>query len=645
MSLPSRLFVPGSALSALGLLVAAAALVTTPALAGGKVYETRDEIPEAARWDLSDIFESVAAWEAGLTALEARLPKLTALKGTLGKSSKALAEALAFRFETERELESLYVYAGEWSSTDTRDPAAKALMGRAQGALSKVKQATSFIEPEVVAIPDRKMAGFRKTQELATYDHLLDDMLRTKAHTRSAEVEEVLAGASLLMGAPSAVRSSLYDADITWPEIKGPGKPGRNGKWGKRGKPVTATPSLFYQLLSEGDRSFRKDAALAIFGTYERYGNTLASALAGSIHKDIWVAKTRHYDSTLEMALDADSVPRAVVDTLVRVVHDRAAVIHRYTSLRKKILGIDRVHIYDLYVSAAPGAEKTYPFEEGWKLAMAFWRETFGEDYAAVAQRALDERWVDVYPNKGKRGGAYSWGTYDAHPYLFLNYGDTLEDVFTLVHEMGHSIHTHMANAEQPYHLAEYSLFVAELASVASESLFYEWLMARTTDPKEKLSLLSVRLNAIVGTFLRQIFFHEFEAQAHALAERGEPLTKDAFGKIFGDLWLAYYGPDAALDEEYRTGWARVSHYFRRFYVWKYATSFAAGEAIAARFRAGEPSAVQDYLATLKLGGSVYPMDALRRAGVDLTDPKVIETVMTRFEETLDALEAGLAAR
>ena len=617
---------------ALALSVFAIVLLAAPsALAGGKVYETRGEIPEAYRWNLGDIFPTIDAWEACVAGVEATLPKLTAYKGTLGKRAKVLAEAMALRYETERKLESIYVYAGQWSSTDTRLAEAKTLMGRARGLHGKLSEATAFMEPEIVGIPDKKMAKLRKAKELATYDHLLDDMLRVKAHIRSGEVEEVLAGASLLMSAPSSVRSSLYDADIQWPEIKGP-----------KGEKITATPSLFYQLLAHDEREVRKDAALAIFGTYETYANTLASALAGSIQKDVWLAKTRRYGSTLEMALDADNVPREVIDTLVRTVHERSDVLHRYTALRKKLLGVEAVHIYDLYVNLAPGGDKAYPFDEGWELAMAFWRETFGEDYAAAAERALKERWVDVYPNKGKRGGAYSWGTYDAHPYLFLNYGDTLEDVFTLVHEMGHSIHSYLANAAQPYHLAEYSLFVAELASVASESLFYEWLLARTTEPKERMALLSVRINGIVGTFLRQIFFHEFEAAAHAMAERGEPLTKDALGRVWGDLWLSYYGPDAALDEEYRTGWARVSHYFRRFYVWKYATSFAAGEAIAARFRAGEASAVGDYLETLKLGGSVYPMDALRRAGVELTDPRVIETVMVRFEETLDALEAGL---
>jgi oligoendopeptidase F len=278
-----------------------------------------------------------------------------------------------------------------------------------------------------------------------------------------------------------------------------------------------------------------------------------------------------------------------------------------------------------------PEAEARYTFDEGWDLAMRFWKETFGEEYAAVAQRARDERWIDVYPSTGKQGGAYSWGTYNSHPYLFLNWGGTLEDVHTLVHEMGHSIHSYLANQENPVHDADYSLFVAEVASVAAESLFFDWMLERTTDPTQRLALLNLRMNNITGTFLRQIFFHEFETAAHAAAEAGKPLTKDSLGVIWGDLWQAYYGEGATLDDAYRSGWARIPHFYRTFYVWVYATSFAAGEAIAGRFASGDDTAVDDYLATLKLGGSVYPMDALERAGVDLTDPSVIRTVMDKY--------------
>jgi oligoendopeptidase F len=289
-----------------------------------------------------------------------------------------------------------------------------------------------------------------------------------------------------------------------------------------------------------------------------------------------------------------------------------------------------------------PEAKKTYTFDEGWALAMEFWKETFGEEYAAVAERGRAERWIDVYPSAGKQGGAYSWGTYNSVPYLFLNWGGTLEDVSTLVHEMGHSIHSYLANTNQPYHLADYSLFVAEVGSVASESLFFEWLLDRTEDPTLRLALLNQRMNDIVGTFLRQIFFHEFEHAAHVLAEEGQPLTKESLGKVWSDLWLEYYGNGAALDEEFKGGWARIPHFYRTYYVWVYATSFAAGEAIAARVRAGDETAVQDYLATLKLGGSVYPMEALKRAGVDMTDPEVIRAVMDRFRSIQGEMETLL---
>jgi oligoendopeptidase F len=289
-----------------------------------------------------------------------------------------------------------------------------------------------------------------------------------------------------------------------------------------------------------------------------------------------------------------------------------------------------------------PAGETTYTFDEAWALAMEFWKETFGEEYAAAAERGRRERWIDVYPSAGKRGGAFSWGTYNSVPYLFLNWGGTLKDVTTLVHEMGHSIHKYLRNQNQPYHDADTSIFVAEVGSVASESLFFEWLLGRTTDPTERLALLNQRMNDIVGTFLRQIFFHEFEHAAHVMAEEGKPLTKESLGAAWGDLWLAYYGDTVTLDDEFKGGWARIPHFYRTYYVWKYATSFAAGEAIAGRFRAGDKTAISDYLETLKLGGSVYPMDAVKRAGVDMNDPDVIRAVMDRFRSILAQMEEML---
>jgi oligoendopeptidase F len=584
------------------------------------MFDTRDEIPLEYRWNLEDIVPGPEAWDEARDQFETQLEDLRAFKGRLAESPEVLADALDLQFALGRLVTDIYVYAAQGQHTDTRDAEANERLSLARGIMASFGQNRSFIEPEIAQIADETLAEFVSHERLATYAHYLDNITRTKAHIRSGEVEEVLAGSALLQGAPSQVYQSMVSADIQWPEIEG-----------EDGEPATVIPALFYAFMGSQDRDLRKRAALALFGTYDQFGHSLANTYAASVNKDVWLAGVRGYDSTLEAALHQTNVPRVVPDTLVEAVHDNLDAIHAYVDLRKEVMGLEDFHIYDLYVSMVPEAEARYTFDEGWDLAMRFWKETFGEEYAAVAQRARDERWIDVYPSTGKQGGAYSWGTYNSHPYLFLNWGGTLEDVHTLVHEMGHSIHSYLANQENPVHDADYSLFVAEVASVAAESLFFDWMLERTTDPTQRLALLNLRMNNITGTFLRQIFFHEFETAAHAAAEAGKPLTKDSLGVIWGDLWQAYYGEGATLDDAYRSGWARIPHFYRTFYVWVYATSFAAGEAIAGRFASGDDTAVDDYLATLKLGGSVYPMDALERAGVDLTDPSVIRTVMDKY--------------
>jgi len=595
-------------------------------------WEDRNDIPEAYRWNIADILPDEAAFDATVTKVEEMLPKLKAYQGRLAESPDVLADALDLFNEIQKAGEDAIVWANQRQNTDTRDQAANATQAKSRALGGKVGEAASFLAPEIAQIPADTIESFLKNERLATYRHVIDDIMRTAAHIRSSEVEQVLAASSLLRGSPRQTYSYLTDADIVWPKITG-----------ADGDEVTATPSLFYSFLSSDDRRLRRDAALAIFETYDAHGNTFSSTLGASIQKDIWIARTRNYSSSLEAALDADNVPRIVPDAMVEAVHANLDAIHRYVALRQKVLGIEDYHIYDMYVPIVPEAKASYTFDEGWAMAMEFWTETFGEEYAAVAERGRSERWIDVYASTGKRGGAYSWGTYNSHPYLFLNWGGKLDDVFTLVHEMGHSIHTYLANAEQPYHLSNYSLFVAEIGSVASESLFFEWMLDRADTPEARLALLNHRLNSMTGTFLRQLFFHEVEAAAHAMAERGEPLTKASLGEIWGNLWTTYYGPAVTLDEAYKSGWARIPHFYRTFYVWKYASSFAAGEAIAGRFRSGDETAVDDYLACLKLGGSVYPMDAIKRAGVDLTDPEVIGTVMVRWNEILTEMEKLLA--
>jgi oligoendopeptidase F len=596
-------------------------------------YESRDEIPIEYQWDLKAIFPDVEAWEKRVTTVESSLPSVTAYKGRLAESPEVLAEALATAFDVQQQLEDIFVFAHERLHTEMADADANALAGRARALAGKLQEATAFIDPEIAQIPDETLDTFLKHPQIEPYGHYIDNVLRTKEHLLSPESEEILAGAALPGAAHQQAYSSLESADIEWPKIKD-----------ENGDEVNVVPGQYLRFVTSEDRRVRREASLALFDTYGQFANTFAATLGGSIQRDAWIARNRGYASTLDMVLDATNVPRSVVDRLVQTVHDNIDKTRNYARLRKKLQQLDELHIYDMYVNLLPGIDKKYTFEEGWRLAMEFWRETFGDEYASVAEQARAERWVDVYTNQGKRPGAYSWGTYNSHPYLFLNWGGSLEAVSTLVHEMGHSIHRHLATRNNPYHDSSYSLFVAEVASVASESLFLEWMFERSEDPAERKLLLNQAMNNITGTFVRQIFFHEWEAMAHAMAERGEPLTKESLGKPYADLWREYYGPDLVVDDAYEAGWSRISHYYRTFYVWVYATSYAAGEAIAARFRRGDETAVQDYLAALKLGGSVYPMDALERAGVEMNDPSVIRSVMDRYGELQGRLEVELAA-
>lgn len=606
--------------------VAVLALVVAPVLAQGAVeeqilfYENRDDIPENYRWDLTAIFPRQEAWQTELEKVDEAIPGLAAHKGRLGESAATLAGALDAQFALGRRLEDVYVYAMELLHTNTADATANELAGRARTLAGRFQEAVAHIDPEIAQLPAERLQEFLRDPLLEPYAHYIDNVLRTREHILTPEVEEILAGSGLPGAAHQQAFSSLQDADIEWPSIED-----------ERGEELKAVPGQYLRIVTSEDRRVRREGSLALFDTYTQYANTFAATLGGSIQRDTWLARTRGYETALDMALDVTNVPRSVVDTLVEVVHDNIDQIRGYATLRKELLGLDEQHIYDFYVNLIPGVEKTYTFEQGWDLAMEFWRETFGEEYAAVAERARRERWVDVYSNQGKRPGAYSWGTYNSHPYLFLNWAGSLESVSTLVHEMGHSIHSYMANQNQPYHDSDYSLFVAEVASVASESLFLEWLFERSTDPDERRLLLNQAMNNITGTFVRQIFFHEWEAMAHAMAESGEPLTKETLGEAYGELWREYYGADLMVDDAYKAGWARVSHFYRTFYVWVYATSYAAGEAIAQRFRDGDETAVEDYLAMLELGGSVYPMAALERAGVDMSDPAVIRAVMDRY--------------
>jgi len=377
-------------------------------------YENREDIPEQYRWDLGIIFPDIDAWEAAYANVEAKIPELATFKGKLGESADAMVAATNLVNDISKTLGDIFVYAGQWQSTNTRNADANTYVGRARALGAKFGQATAFFEPEIVQLPDATIAAYLKDPRLETYDQVLDNILRTKAHTRSQEVEELLAGSALLQGSPQQTYGFLTSADIEWPTIKD-----------ENDEDKKVIPGLYYTFMSSQDRRVRKDAALALFGTYDKYGNTFSGTYNGLVQKDVWMAKNRHYPSTLDMELNQTNVPSSVVETLVSTVHDNLDAVHQYIELRKAVLGLEDFHIYDLYVSMVPAAQSTYTFDEGWAMAMEFWKETFGEEYATVAERGRKERWIDVYPNEGKRGGAYSWGSYNSVPYLFLNWGGT----------------------------------------------------------------------------------------------------------------------------------------------------------------------------------------------------------------------------
>lgn len=583
-------------------------------------YEDRADIPVQFTWDLGLYFADEKAWDKAFAELEAALPEMAQFKGRVGESPETMAAALETMFSLDRRAGPLYLNAFQKVHLVRSDAQGADQSGRISSLLSRMQEAYSFVHPEIALLRDEQIARFRDAPALAPYQQYLDNIWRLRKHSRSAEVEQVLAGSSLSGAGHANAYEELNHADISWPTVVD-----------ESGEEAVVSPGQFGRFRASTDRELRQRAWEAHLQTIADYKNTYAATLGAKIQRDVWLAQVYRYPSSVDAALSAANVPMEVLETLISTVHDNTDKIQAYNELRREILGLETLQQWDSMVSLLPDGGRKYTFTEAWDLAMQFWRETFGDEFADIAQQALDERWVDVYSNEGKRGGAYSWGSYRKPYYLFLNWGGEFEDVSTLVHEMGHSVHGVLASNNQSYHDAPVDLFIAEVGSVASESLFGEWMLERTRDPMERKQLLDHALSSIRDTFVTQIFFHEWEAQVHAMAEEGKALTADSMSEVYAQLSELYNGDSYADHELNAVTWARIPHFFRNFYVWRYATSFAAGEALAARFRSGDKSAASDYVNMLKLGGSVYPLDVLKAGGVDMADPTVIQAVMDRF--------------
>lgn len=595
---------------------------------------TRDQIPDKYKWDLTTIYRDVAAWEKDFERAQAMIAELKQRKGTLGRSSAVLLETLTLRDETRGLVDKLAVYASQLSDENTADNAALALKNRATNLGVEFSQAVSWLEPELLAVPESDLRSWTdKEKGLAVYRQYFDNLIRQKKHILSPREEELLAMVGNLAAAPGEIFNVLSNAELTWPTVRD-----------ESGQEVQLSPARYNALIRSTDRRARREAFQGCMQAYGRVLNTFAAALNGAVQRNIYFARARGFESALDAALFPDNLPRSVYRNLVDTVNANLGSLHRWAGLRKRVLGLDELHVYDTLQPIVEGFSRRYEYDEAVRIVTEA-LEPLGPEYVGAMRQGFDSRWVDVYETRGKRSGAYSWGSYDTQPFILMNFNGTLDEVSTLAHEMGHSMHSLFSHRSQPRIYGDYATFVAEVASVTNEILLEDYLLARATDRRERAFLLNHAIDNLRGTLFRQVMFAEFEEQIHALAERGQPLTADSLGRLYVDIVHKYWGPLLVRDEEHRAYWARIPHFYYNFYVYKYATSYCAAAALAEGLLAGRPGALEAYLGFLKAGSSRYPIDILRDAGVDMTSPEPVQAAMRRFDRLVGQLEELLAAR
>ncbi|MEA1930045.1 MAG: oligoendopeptidase F [Euryarchaeota archaeon] len=590
----------------------------------------RSELADEHTWALESIFESDEAWADHFETVSGRIEELTAYEGRVTESPETLLELLELREEIMREVSQLGVYANLRASEDTRDQEYQALSGKAQALSSEASSAVSYIEPELQELTEADIEEYvDEVPELAAYDQFFDDVLRAKPHTRSAEVEELLAELGEVTSSPSDIYSMLANADMTFPTVEDPD-----------GEEIEISQGNFTKLLKHEDRSFRKQVHEQYYDEWENVRNTVGTSLKKQVRKDVKVARARNYETAREAALDGPNVPTEVYDTLVDTVHENLDLLHRHAELKGDALGVDELQPWDLYMSLTgeEGPDIEYEQAKDWIVEAV---EPLGDAYQQRMAEGLESRWVDVYENRGKRSGAFSSGTYDTQPFILMNYQDDIASMFTLAHELGHSMHSELAQEAQPWHDAGYEIFVAEVASTVNETLLTHHLLETVVDDELRLHVLDEYLERFRSTLFRQTMFAEFEQQIHERAEADEPLTPDVFDELYGDLKEAYYEP-AAVDDHIQREWQRIPHFYYNFYVYQYATGISAAVAIVEGIledgqTGGDGAAA--YREMLRAGGSVYPIEALDIAGIDMTSPDPIESALSVYGDYLDRVD------
>lgn len=593
-----------------------------------KRLPARSRVKTDDTWDLSSLYASDEDWQKDLKKLKNRIPKFAQFKGRLGEGPSVLAKCLKFDSDFDRLAERLGVYAFLKTTEDQANGDHQNMMGQFQNVASRAAEEASFIRPELLSLSSSKLKKLIQSPLLKHYRLTLERLVRSKPHTLGDREEQLLAMQSEMSQTASRAFRQLLDADMKFGVVKN-----------EQGEQIELSNATFSQLLVSPSRKVRKDAFVTYYQQFEGHENTLAATLNGSIQKDVYYARARGYDSALHAALFPDNVPQSVYDKLISSVHRNLPALHRYYDLRRRKMKLKDIHHYDTYVPILSNLESKYTWKQAVKVIIEA-LQPLGEEYCSVLEAGLNGRWCDRYPNQGKQSGAFSCGSFDGDPYILMNYQPTvLNDVFTLAHEAGHSMHSYLSAKHQPYEYYDYKIFVAEVASTFNEELLSHHLLSQSNDKKQRAYLINREIDDIRGTIFRQTMFAEFEKITHGMAEAGEPLTLQAFKSVYRDLLEKYFGPQFALDEQLSLECLRIPHFYRAFYVYKYATGLSAAIALSQRVLTGGEVELQDYLNFLQSGCSKDPLDLLRDAGVDMEKPKPVNTALKYFEKLVDELD------
>jgi oligoendopeptidase F len=621
-----------------GLLAAAAAAIAAVSLDLAAQERDRAQIDDRYKWNLTDIYPSIDAWRAAKDRIQKELPKIGQFKGKLASSPATLADALDTLYAIDKELSRAFVYVGLLADQDTREAGPQGMRQEMVQLSAAFSAEASYLEPEILKVPKSVLEKFIASEpRLKVHRFYVEDIARRAGHTLSDSEEKILAAAGPLAGSPSNVYNILSNADFPYPTVTL-----------SDGKPAKLDAAAFSTLRGLPDRGDRQNVMSSFFHSLGSFSRTFGTTMNSEVQKVLFFSKARHYPSALEMVLDGPNIPTTVYTRLVEGVNKSLPSFHRYLKLRKRMMGLDELHYYDLYAPLVGSVDLAYTPEQAQKHVLTA-LAPLGSEYTSVLQRAFNERWIDLFPNPGKRSGAYSnGGAYDVHPYILMNYNGKYDDMSTMAHELGHTMHSYFSNKTQPYPLASYPIFVAEVASTFNESLLIDYMLKTIKDDDTRLAVLGNYLEGIKGTVFRQTQFAEFELRMYEMAQKGQPVTGDALAKLYMDITKRYYGHDQGVcivDEYIAHEWSYIPHFYRDFYVFQYATSFTASSALAAKVKSGDEAAKKRYLAFISSGGSKYPIELLKEAGVDMTTDEPLDLTMKEMNRVMDEMEAILARK